>query len=356
MVTKLAVTAVLLLGACGGESVCEGDLRCRETPSPLDADSGGDGTRGDAAAPTSSEALTPWWPDDPWANTPSLITSFTSLTLHSSGGNPGASGSCSQAYLDVFTLDAQSRTLSSDYCGSSGGVSSPVQRSRVLTEQELQATQNVLSVIGISDWSTCGYDKPWVSLEVEANGSRDTYWDDFYGCQRSDPSRRYIHSISPLETWIKLLASDNVMPKDITTISMRRSPHFEVAPDTSSSCDQVTFSEYKLDLSSRMLEWQECRAAPGSNVYALAMGARALSSDEVRDLLASYAKLVPGASKPCAELPTANDHFSSVTVTTAGMMSANLFDEAASCSRRWDGGSYVVNLPAFEQSIAALAR
>jgi hypothetical protein len=193
-------------------------------------------------------------------------------------------------------------------------------------------------------------------LEVEANGAHTTYWDDFYGCRRSDPSTLYVHSIGPLEDWLNLLAHGPVIPQDIATILMRRSPHFEVPPAVSSSCDKVEFWSYKLDVSTHALEWQSCTAAQGSNVYARVNGTRVLTDGEMSPLLARFATLEAGASAPCAGQPTAEDHWASVEVTAAGQMSPRLLDEEGSCSRRWSQGIYVVNLRALEQAIELLAR
>lgn len=327
----------------------ESDARADE--SETDADAGAD-------APADAGSA------DAGSSQPALVGTFKRLVVRSSGGGPIPLGECSSSYLDMFTLDAIGRKLSWDYCDWTSMSTRIAKGEGALDELQYQAVLNVLSRVRQSARTDCGFDKPNVTLEAEAeDGHVSTYRDDFYACREADTQRPFATNLSNIYGVLRAFADAKPLPTSGDTLEMWFSKLGHETP-MGASCGWQQPAHYTLDSPTRRLSWELCRP-DSANMFSTLNGSRVLSEEEQARVWTAFGQLKLGVSKPCAELqlpersPVYGPAPSTIQVTSGSAVPTfYAYGEEASCpSTDFSyAGLIVTDVRALEQVVSALVR
>lgn len=109
----------------------------------------------------------------------------TTLVIASAGGGflPTPPNSECQSGSAEHTLQVAAMRLTSQLCEGTGGAPyRKVERSRELTAAQLGELTSSLEKLKVVDETSCGADKPAITLKVTADGGTREYRDSFYGC------------------------------------------------------------------------------------------------------------------------------------------------------------------------------
>jgi hypothetical protein len=308
------------------------------------AGSGDGGQAGKGAAGSAARELLPG------------ASSFTKLTVRSSGGMPMGSDpadECHDGYQDAWSVDRASQTLSWDFCG----WPSPrvVERGRrTLSDAEFRAVVNTLSIVAPSTRDACGADKPNVTLELEVDGSSTVYTDDFYqGCDAEPEGKRYVQGLDALSGWLSWLSSGLEIPAAPETLSVSGDP-LSQDPPVDSECWSHYQRRYELDVSTGDLSWDYCSTPAETGAFMVVTGNRVLDEAERESALRAYGHLEVGASGPCDSLSVPANDFGYVASVWIGE-AVYLVDEGASCSDD-TSGAYAIGVAALARTLDGLVR
>jgi hypothetical protein len=285
--------------------------------------------------------------------------SYSRLTIRSSGGMPFADSpesECDHRYEEVWVVDAQPRELTWDYCGYDRDADRYVieRGARTLTDLEYQAVLNTASLLAPVTESLCGEDKPLITAEIEADGASHLYVDEFNACDGTSQYTGAVQNIDPLATWLRTLASGAEISEAFDALDVWASPVIDPSPDPSSTCDEDYNVHYSLEVETRELVWDDCRASDAPNLYERAVGSRVLSADELDQVLSSISDFKIGASGPCPSLvPSTPDAAPSPAVVEL-RDTGRFTDESASCLV-YSYSVYVVGAAELRALLATLA-
>jgi len=131
---------------------------------------------------------------------------FDTLILSSSGGMPPPKrdgDECGSGYTNLRTVTSSPAQITWDLCtwptdGTQHMVLS--QGSRSLSPAELATVQDSLLHVQVGKSGDCGFDKPVVTLDIEAKGTVGHYVDDFYGCNPPPAGRTFVTGIDWVES------------------------------------------------------------------------------------------------------------------------------------------------------------
>jgi hypothetical protein len=131
---------------------------------------------------------------------------FDTLSLSSSGGMPAPKrdgDECDSQYTNVTTVTSSPSLIAWDLCTWPAGADQHrviAQAGRELTSAELATVKEAILKVHVGKSGDCGFDKPVVTLDVQAQGAVGHYVDDFYGCQPPPAGRTFVTGIDWVES------------------------------------------------------------------------------------------------------------------------------------------------------------
>lgn len=137
---------------------------------------------------------------------------FDTLTLSSSGGMPPPmydGDECGAGYVNVMSVTASPAQFAWDLCrfSNDGAQHTVIARgTRSLDPSELATVRDALVQVHIGNSGDCGFDKPLVTLDVQAGGAVGHYVDDFYGCNPPPDGRTFVTGIDWIQNALGKLA------------------------------------------------------------------------------------------------------------------------------------------------------
>jgi hypothetical protein len=246
---------------------------------------------------------------------------------------------CSMADESVRSVDRSSRTLNWEYCRS--GPPTQIERgSRTLSEAELQAVHNTLSLVVPYTGTSCGADGPVLTLEFEVDGSSTSYTDDTFTCY-ADPSTNRIRQAFPLYDWLGVLTPALAIPATPGTLSVNTGVPLTQTPPEQSECWDRFVPQFEVDVATGRLSWDYCATPAEAGDFTVVTGSRVLGDTELASVLRAYDNLEIGASSPCDALsPPASYRAAWVQIDDG----PHLIDESGSCSDEAEG-AYAIGVP-----------
>ncbi len=203
----------------------------------------------------------------------------------------GPPGPCAES---SWSFDRESQELSWDFCVDDA--SQPEQGKRVLSDSEVHALLNVLSLVELVEEPHCVSDGSHAELELEVAGTTTLYQTNLICDPVGDgPLAASLHRVAETARWLRhpeLPAQPEALYLSTGVVEPSADPdHCAPTPE-----------EYLLDLATGVVTWSWCQYDPMTGERTFPSDTYQLDATQLESVRVAYAELEPGVSDSCNHL------------------------------------------------------